>query len=142
MALASEERERFLAEPHIGALSVDSGSAGRGPLSVPVWYQYQPGANLWVLTGKASRKAQRIAAAGRFTVLAERVQPSVRYVSVEGPVVGTIPATKDDLREVAARYLPADKVGPYVEQAWVEHGEQVVIHMHPEHWLSADLGSF
>ncbi|WP_019547230.1 pyridoxamine 5'-phosphate oxidase family protein [Streptomyces sulphureus] len=142
MALPREERERFLAEPHIGALSVDSGSEGRGPLSVPVWYQYQPGANLWVLTGRDSRKAELVAAAGRFTMLVERIQPSVRYVSVEGPVVGTVPATKDDLREVAARYLPADKVAPYVDEAWTAHGEQVVIHMHPEHWLSSDLGSF
>ncbi|KMS85872.1 hypothetical protein ACZ91_39935 [Streptomyces regensis] len=39
MALSVEEREQFLAEPHIGVLSVVE-SAGRGPLSVPIWYQW------------------------------------------------------------------------------------------------------
>ena len=42
MALSKEEREQFLAEPHIGALSVSAGDK-RGPLTVPIWYQYSPG---------------------------------------------------------------------------------------------------
>ncbi len=42
MALTREEREQFLAEPHIAALAVDAG-AGRAPLTVPIWYQYEPG---------------------------------------------------------------------------------------------------
>ncbi|MDY6996316.1 MAG: pyridoxamine 5'-phosphate oxidase family protein, partial [Actinomycetota bacterium] len=39
MTLPQHEREQFLAEPHIAALSVNAG-AGRGPLTVPIWYQY------------------------------------------------------------------------------------------------------
>jgi len=39
MALSKEEREQFLAEPHIAALSVSAGDK-RGPLTVPIWYQY------------------------------------------------------------------------------------------------------
>ncbi|MCX6467039.1 MAG: hypothetical protein NTW05_26145 [Pseudonocardiales bacterium] len=34
MALSTDERERFLAEPHVAALSVAAGP-GRGPLTVP-----------------------------------------------------------------------------------------------------------
>ena len=49
MALSVEEREEFLAEPHIGALSVVEKS-DRAPLTVPIWYQYSPGGELWVLT--------------------------------------------------------------------------------------------
>lgn len=49
MALSVEEREQFLAEPHIGALSVVDGP-DRAPLTVPIWYQYGPGGELWVLT--------------------------------------------------------------------------------------------
>lgn len=41
MALSKDEREQFLAEPHIAALSVSAGT-DRGPLAVPIWYQYQP----------------------------------------------------------------------------------------------------
>ena len=42
MALSENEREQFLAEPHIGALSVADGTE-RGPLTVPIWYLYSPG---------------------------------------------------------------------------------------------------
>jgi nitroimidazol reductase NimA-like FMN-containing flavoprotein (pyridoxamine 5'-phosphate oxidase superfamily) len=47
MALSREEREQFLAEPHIGALSVVE-RPDRAPLTVPIWYQYNPGGELWV----------------------------------------------------------------------------------------------
>ncbi|MEU1126967.1 pyridoxamine 5'-phosphate oxidase family protein [Streptomyces sp. NPDC005899] len=140
MALTREERERFLAEPHVAALAVDSAEGGRAPLSVPIWYQYEPGGDVWIMTGRRSRKGVLIAEAGRFTLLVDRVAPTVRYVSVEGPVVGTLPATREQLVEISARYLPAEKVEGYVDFAWKEHGEQVVIHMRPQHWLSSDLG--
>ena len=52
--LSAHDREQFLAEPHIAALSVSDGP-GRGPLTVPIWYQYEPGGEPWVLTGAGSR---------------------------------------------------------------------------------------
>lgn len=140
MALNSEEREQFLAEPHIASLAVDSGEADRAPLVVPIWYQYAPGGDIWILTGAESRKDKLIMAAGRFTLLVERVEPTVRYVSVEGPVTERLDGTHDQLVELAARYLPAEKVEGYVAMASGDHGEQVVIRMRPQRWLSADLG--
>ncbi|MBA0127360.1 pyridoxamine 5'-phosphate oxidase family protein [Haloechinothrix sp. YIM 98757] len=140
MALSVAEREAFLAEPHIAALSVSAGPE-RGPLTVPIWYQYTPGGEVWVLTSADSRKARLIHEAGRFTLMVERLEPSVRYVSVEGPVTRTLPGTGEQMREMAARYLPAEKVGPYVEFADAELGEQLTIVMRPQRWLSADLGA-
>lgn len=140
MALTREEREQFLGEPHIAALAVDAGEGGRAPLTVPIWYQYAPGGDVWVMTGRDSRKATLIGRAGRFSLMVDRVAPTVRYVSVEGPVIETLPATRDQLVELAARYLPAEKVETYVDFAWKAHGENVVIRMRPQHWLSADLG--
>jgi hypothetical protein len=64
----------------------------------------------------------------------------VRYVSVEGPVAQTIPSTDELLHEIAARYLPPEAVQPYMELAKADHGDQVVIFMRPERWLSSDLG--
>ncbi|MER7346213.1 pyridoxamine 5'-phosphate oxidase family protein [Streptomyces aurantiacus] len=141
MALTPEEREQFLAEPHIAALAVDSGKDDRAPLTVPIWYQYEPGGDVWIMTGRDSRKGRLIAAAGRFSLMVERLDPTIRYVSVEGPVVATEPATRELLREISARYLPAEKVDGYVDMAWKEHGEQVVIRLRPERWVSSDLGS-
>ncbi|MFI8436175.1 pyridoxamine 5'-phosphate oxidase family protein [Streptomyces sp. NPDC079020] len=140
MPLTREERERFLAEPHIAALAVAAADGDRAPLNVPIWYRYEPGGDLVILTGRTSRKAELIGAAGRFSLLVDRTEPTIRYVSVEGPVIETRAATLNDLEVVSARYLPAEKVPGYVEFASKNHGEQVVIRMRPEHWLSSDLG--
>ena len=139
MALEVKARELFLAEPHIAALSVSAGP-DRGPLTVPIRYQYVAGGELWVLTPATSRKAVLIRAAGRFTVLVDRVTPSARYVSVEGPVIRLVPGTRRDIVEMAERYLPRDQVAAYVTMAEAEHGDQVVISMRPERWASADMG--
>ncbi|MFM9368326.1 pyridoxamine 5'-phosphate oxidase family protein [Streptomyces sp. Da 82-17] len=138
MALSPDEREKFLAEPHIGALSV--AEEGRAPLTLPIWYQYAPGGDLWVMTGTDSKKGRLIAAAGRFSLMVDRVEPTIRYVSVEGPVVRTEKATTEQLREITARYLDADKVDAYVAYAEANHGENTVFHLRPERWYSADLG--
>ncbi|CAM5467313.1 Pyridoxamine 5'-phosphate oxidase family protein OS=Streptomyces rochei OX=1928 GN=G3I25_29050 PE=4 SV=1 [Streptomyces rochei] len=140
MALSREEREKFLAEPHIAALAVDAGE-GRAPLTVPIWYQYEPGGDVWIMTGLDSRKNRLIQAAGRFTLMVDRLEPTIRYVSVEGPVVETVAATEEYLREISARYLPPEKVDGYVAYASADHGEQVIVRMRPERWVSSDLGS-
>src|ERR1700722_19812100 len=103
-ALSVRDRELFLAEPHIAALSVAAGP-DRGPFTLPIWYQYAPGREAWVLTGAGSRKARLIEAAGRFTLMVDRERPTVRYVSVEGPVTRTVPGTDEQLIEMTTRYL-------------------------------------
>ncbi|MFG3014057.1 pyridoxamine 5'-phosphate oxidase family protein [Streptomyces cinerochromogenes] len=141
MTLSLQEREQFLAEPHIGALSVVEGP-GRGPLTVPIWYQYTPGGELWVRTGPDSRKARAIRSAGRFSLMVQRTQPTVRYVCVEGPVTRTAPDSRELSWEMAARYLPEDKVAAFVEYDRARLGEHFIVYMRPEHWVSADLGAF
>lgn len=139
MPLTSNEREQFLAQPHVAALSVRAGP-DRGPLSVPIWYGYEPGGEAWILTPADSRKARLIEAAGCFTLLVERTAPTVRYVSAEGPVTRTVPGTDEHLRRIGDRYLTGEKLEAYVEFARTELGSQVAIHMRPRRWLSADLG--
>ncbi|MBB3053367.1 hypothetical protein FHS23_004416 [Prauserella isguenensis] len=139
MALTVEEREEFLAQPHIGALSVVE-SAERAPLNVPIWYQYTLGGNLWIRTGPESRKARAIRAAGRFSLMVQRVEPTIRYVSVEGPA--EFSEDSHDLSvEMAVRYLAAEQAEEFLEFERTHLGEHTVITMRPEHWLSADMGS-
>jgi Pyridoxamine 5'-phosphate oxidase len=138
-SLSVRDREFFLAEPHVAALSVSAGQ-GRGPFTVPIWYQYTPGGEAWVLTEAGSRKVRLIETAGRFTLMVARVMPTNRYASVEGPVTRTVAGTDELLREITARYLPPDKVPAYLEFAKAELGEQVAIYLRPERWLTADLG--
>jgi hypothetical protein len=137
--LSVQDRELFLAEPHIAALSVSAGP-GRGPLTIPIWYQYAPGGEAWVLSEAASRHVRLIEAAGRFTLMVDRLLPTTRYVSVEGPVARVAPGTDAQLAEITERYLAPEKVPAYLELARAEFGEQVAIYLRPEHWLSSDLG--
>src|SRR5690242_14577191 len=140
MALSKDEREQFLAEPHIGALSVSAGDK-RGPLTVPIWYQYSPGGEPWVHTGAGSRKHRLIESQGEFTLMAQRLEPTVRYVAVDGPASRIEPATDEQVGGLVQRDLPPDKGEGYLEFARREHGEGVGIYMKPQHWLSSDLGA-
>jgi hypothetical protein len=137
-SLSVSDRESFLAEPHIAALAVSAGP-DRGPLTLPMWYQFEPGGDIWILTEAESRKARLIAAAGRFSLMVDRVTPTTRYVSVEGPVIRTVPGTDEMTLALATRYLRPDQVPPYLELAKT-FGDEVAIYMRPERWLAADLG--
>jgi hypothetical protein len=141
MALSTEDREEFLAEPHIAALSVYAGDT-RGPLTVPIWYQYSPGGEPWILTGTGSRKARLIEAPGYFSLMVERLEPTTRYVTVDGAVSHVEPGTDALLEEMTRRYLTGAAADKYLEFARRELGAHLAIYMQPQHWLSADLGAF
>ena len=57
-AMSREEREAFLAEIHVAIIGIPQ--QGRGPLTVPVWYTYQPNGEFHIWTGGSSRKATPI----------------------------------------------------------------------------------
>jgi len=87
--LSAHERQAFLAEPHIGVLSV-AGESGQPPLAMPLWYGYQPGGMLSFFTGTQGRKARKtelIQRAGVVSLLVQREEPPYKYVAVEGIVV-------------------------------------------------------
>ena len=141
MALSREEREEFLAESRVAALSVYAGDT-RGPLTVPIWYQYTPGGEPWILTEPGSRKARLIEATGYFSLMVEREEPTVRYVAVDGAVSRIEPATDAQLEEMTRRYLKGEAADKYLEFARKELGANVAIYMQPQHWISSDMGSF
>ena len=130
--MSRAEREEFLAGLHVGMLGVASPD-GRGPLTVPVWYTYQPGGTVNLSTGRGTRKALAIAAAGRFSLCAQDERPPYKYVAVEGPAV-MADATDAERLELARRYLGIEGGDAYM--AANPGGSQVVIRMTPEHWLS------
>ncbi|WP_028799927.1 pyridoxamine 5'-phosphate oxidase family protein [Streptomyces sp. 142MFCol3.1] len=140
MALSRDEREAFLAEPHVAALGVASGDR-HGPLVVPIWYAYEPGGQPWILTGADSRKMRLIRAAGRFSLLVQRTEPTPRYVSVEGPVVEVSEGSGTLHRDLAARYLSGEALDRYSAWAETELADHVVVRMQPERWFTADLGA-
>ena len=56
--MSEHEREAFLAQPRVGVLSV-ANIDGRSPLTVPIWYGYQPGGTITFFTSTGGRKARQ-----------------------------------------------------------------------------------
>ena len=102
--MSAAEREEFLAGVPAGVLSAAAGTAGR-TLAVPVWYSYQPGGLLTVLTGRRPRKAAAIRAAGRFGLCVHDTRPPYRYASAEGPIAGEEEPDPAERLAMARRYL-------------------------------------
>jgi hypothetical protein len=141
--MTEKERQEFLAEPHVGMLSVASDS-DRPPLTVPVWYGYQPGGNITFFTGTQGRKARKtklIQKAGVLSLSVQREEFPYRYVTVEGTVVGTDrPPTAGQMLAVAGRYLPEEAARGFVEAELENPGPGLVLFtVRPDRWLSADF---
>jgi PPOX class probable F420-dependent enzyme len=133
--MSQAEREEFLAGVHVGVLSV-SAADGAAPLTVPVWYSYEPGGPVSLITGRRTRKAVAIEAAGRFSLCAQDERSPYKYVTVAGPAAIRGDATEDERRALARRYLGVTGGDAFVE---AEPGAgNVVIRMTPERWLSND----
>ncbi len=136
--MTRSEREAFLAEVHVGVLSVNR--VGQAPLSVPVWYGYEPAGTVSVITGEESKKGVLIMACGRFSLCAQTETPPYKYVSVEGPVVACDkPVDPTERLTMARRYL-GDEIGYMYIQATEQDAERsAVFRMAPESWLTADF---
>ncbi len=136
-SLSGAEQERFLAEAHIAVLSVDAGP-GRPPMSIPLWYDYDPGGDIVVNTSVSSRKARLIRTAGVVTLAVQRAAPPYRYVVVEGRVVDDIhPAPIAVRRDIARRYLSAEGADAAVDR--YDPDDQVLFVIRPQRWYSADF---
>lgn len=136
LKMTKEEREAFLADLHVGVISIDD--PGRGPITVPVWYDYRPATGLWIITSRASRKGQALDKAGRFSLVAQTESPPYKYVSVEGPIVDVRPANRnDDTRPMAHRYLGAEFGNAYVDAQPADDDSTVYV-MQPQRWLTVD----
>jgi PPOX class probable F420-dependent enzyme len=136
LSMSRADREAFLAGVHVGVLSI--AEPGRGPLAVPIWYGYEPGGELWVLTGRDSRKGRLLAASPRVSLCVQTETPPYRYVSVEGPVVSVGRADRErDARRLAHRYLGKELGDRYMEATAGEE-DSILVRMRPERWLTVD----
>ncbi len=133
--MSVEEREEFLADVHVGVISVERPDGP--PLAVPIWYQYRPGGELWVLTPEDSVKGRLLQQAMRFSLcVQDETPPFYRYVSVEGPIVSIRAADdEEDSRPLAHRYFGPDLGDEYVESS---DEQSLKFVMRPERWWSVD----
>jgi PPOX class probable F420-dependent enzyme len=138
LAMTPAEREAFLAEVHVAVVTVTDDD-GRGPLAIPLWYDYQPGGEIILVTDGNSRKTQLIRKAGRVTVCAQTQEMPYRYASVEGPVTAIDDTVTVEQRwELARRYLGHEGADGYIEATRDVTDRMCAIHIRPEHWLTRD----
>ena len=141
--LTERERQEFLAEPHIGVLSVASDD-DRPPLTVPVWYGYRPGGNVSFFTGTRGRKARKIKLiqeSGVLSLAVQREKFPYRYVTVEGTVIQIDrPPSAEQMFAVVRRYLPEEAAQGFVKAELELPGSELVLFtIRPDRWLTADF---
>ena len=138
-AFNEAERDQFLAEKHIGILSV-AAEDGRPPASVPIWYDYTPGGNIRINTGASRRKARLIERAGALTLVVQREELPYQYVVVEGTVVdSTTPAPLEVREAIAIRYLGEDGGRAFVRS--LGDADSVLFTIRPDRWFTADFSA-
>ena len=139
LAMSRAEREAFLAAVRIGVISI--ADDGLGPLSVPIWYGYEPGGELWIVTDRESRKGKLLLKVDRFSLCVQTETPPYSYVSVEGPIVALERAELErHTRVLAHRYLGVEAGDGYIKATGAsdETDGSIVVRMRPERWLSVD----
>ena len=139
LAMSKTEREAFLEEIHVAIISIPE--TGRGPLTVPVWYSYDPGGEFHIWTGGDSRKAFLLRKANRISICVHQEIAPYKYVSVEGPVISMGPIHLDrELRPLVYRYLGKDEGAQFIERLGGEQAGtgDILVRMKPERWLTED----
>ena len=132
--MAAADREAFLAEPHIGVLTI-ARADGQPPLASPIWYELADGV-VTINVGRGSEKARLATAAGAASLTVQTEQLPYRFVTVGGALsVG--PADEDTRRRIATRYLPAGTVDGYLATGDV--ADMVTLRLTPATWHSNDF---
>lgn len=133
--MSEQERQAFLADLHVGVLSIPRGEGA--PLSAPIWYDYEPGGDIWVLLSPQSLKAKLLSEGCAVTMVAQQEAMPYAYVSVEG-VVSEIRSgdAQTDTLPIAVRYL-GEEMGKGYAQA-NSGSEQLRVSITPKRWLTVD----
>lgn len=132
--MSTDEKQAFLADLHVGVIGIND--PGAGPLTVPIWYDYTPGGDVWVITGRDSRKGKLMTEGTRVSLAAQTEDAPYVYVSVEGPVTSIEPTDADTLLAMAVRYLGEEQGHAYAAGSPLEG--QVTVKITPERWLAVD----
>ena len=138
--MTDEERQVFLSETRVGIISIAQET--RGPLTVPVWYDYKPGGEVRVWTSTSSRKFRLLGKVTRISFCVQEPTPSYyKYVSIEGPFTLQQVDPERDIHGMALRYYGKN----YGEQYFTdvlrteEWKNTCMICIHPERWYTADF---
>lgn len=131
------QRQEFLAGLHVGILGLER--ADGPPLVVPVWYSYEPGGEVEVLTSASSIKGRLATAAGRGSLCAQQEELPYKYVTVEGAI--EIDELVPDLIRGAVEPMAIRYLGEELGRAYASGetaSDEIRIRLRPERWFSVD----
>ena len=134
MEMTDDERDEFLRGVHVGILAIERTS--KGPLAVPIWYQYEDGQIVMGMDGQ-SLKATLLRNAGRATLTVQTETPPYQYVMASGPV--TIANEQRDDLAMASRYL-GPELGKWYADNNPSTARSVIARLRPESWITCDFG--
>jgi nitroimidazol reductase NimA-like FMN-containing flavoprotein (pyridoxamine 5'-phosphate oxidase superfamily) len=139
--MTEQQREEFLADTHVGVLSV-AGGPGQPPTSVPTFYAYEPGGEITMFTGTQRRAPKRIdliKEAGVVTLVVQREQMPPAYVTVEAELVEVGKPTPEQMLTIARRYMPEEHAQGYVQTELGDPENIVTLFtFRPTRWLTSD----
>ena len=137
LAMTKAEREAFLADVHVGVVSIPE--PGGAPVTVPIWYRYAPGGAVEFITDRESRKGRLLAVGTRLALCAQSEQAPYKYVTVEGVVTALDPVDLErDTRAIAHRYLGPQRGDLYVQATGSETAGSMLVRVRPERWRTVD----
>jgi nitroimidazol reductase NimA-like FMN-containing flavoprotein (pyridoxamine 5'-phosphate oxidase superfamily) len=128
------QRQAFLSDLHVGVVSISRKQ--KGPLTVPIWYDYEAGGEAWMITSNTSIKGRLLKNTSRISLCVQSEQAPYQYVTVEGPFT-TQPLQPGQLLHMATRYLGPERGKAYAD-ASTDTGNNVVISISPETWFTVD----
>ena len=132
LSMSRTERDTFLAELHVGVLSVERSDGP--PLVSPIWYRYVPGGIIEFNTESGAEKVRLMKACSRASLCVQREESPPAYVTVEGTV--TIEPASDEVRlEIATRYLGPDAARAYLEVSQ----DDLNVALRPQRWRTVDF---
>ena len=138
-AMTQQEKEAFVAAVHVGILSIPR--EGQAPLTVPLWYGYEAGGEIWFVTGRDSRKGRLLTLGCLVSLCAQDEQPPYKYVTVEGTVSAVKPSEVErDVRPLAHRYLGRERGDRFIATTGGAEAreENILVCVRPQQWLAAD----
>ncbi len=132
--MTTAEKQNFLADLHVGVIGINE--PGRGPLTVPIWYSYEPGGVVQVITGAQSRKGKLLTLNSPVSLAAQIEAPPYKYVSVEGIVSAIEDTDMATLEAMAIRYLGETQGRAYAAGSGIEG--QITVSITARRWLAVD----
>lgn len=134
LEMSVEEREAFLADLHVGVVGIARKT--KGPLTVPIWYDYEPGGEVWMVMSSTSLKGKLLAKTDHISLCVQSEQAPYSYVSVEGPFrIG--PRSDGQILHMATRYL-GEELGQQYAAASEGGDDSIVVSITPETWYTVD----